>query len=125
MKPGGTFYMVEFHPIWGVFDNDPAVSDLHVRYPYFNSGEPIRTEEDGTYADRGAKVTNRLNYSWPHSDQQSHHLANRGGTADRVLPRISVLYGALVSLHGGAERARLVPNEARRLGAAHVFGEGD
>jgi ubiquinone/menaquinone biosynthesis C-methylase UbiE len=66
VKPGGTFYMVEFHPMCGVFDNDPTVRDLHVRYPYFNSGEPIRTEEDGTYADRGAKVTNRLNYSWPH-----------------------------------------------------------
>jgi SAM-dependent methyltransferase len=66
LKPGGTFYMVEFHPICGIFDDDPAVTDLHILYPYFNSGEPIRTEEDGTYADRSAKVTNRLNYSWPH-----------------------------------------------------------
>jgi SAM-dependent methyltransferase len=66
LKPGGTFYMVEFHPVCGIFDNDPAVTDLYIAYPYFNSGEPIRTEEDGTYADRSAEVMNRLNYSWPH-----------------------------------------------------------
>jgi ubiquinone/menaquinone biosynthesis C-methylase UbiE len=66
LKPGGTFYMVEFHPVCGIFDDDPTATDLHIRYPYFNSGEPIRTEEDGTYADRSAKVANRLNYSWPH-----------------------------------------------------------
>jgi ubiquinone/menaquinone biosynthesis C-methylase UbiE len=66
LKPGGTFYMVEFHPVCGIFDNDPAVTDLHIAYPYFPGSEPIRTEEDGTYADRSAKVTNRLNYSWPH-----------------------------------------------------------
>ena len=28
LKPGGTFYMVEFHPVCGIFDNDPAVTDL-------------------------------------------------------------------------------------------------
>jgi ubiquinone/menaquinone biosynthesis C-methylase UbiE len=66
LTPGGTFYMVEFHPVCGIFDNDPAVTDLCIAYPYFNSEEPIRTEEDGTYANRSAKVTNRLNYSWPH-----------------------------------------------------------
>ncbi len=37
-----------------------------MNYPYFPTGEPIRTEDDGTYADREATVENRLVYSWPH-----------------------------------------------------------
>jgi hypothetical protein len=66
LKLAATFYMVEFHPVCGIFDDDPAATDLHIRYPYFPGNEPIRTEEDRTYADRSAKVTNRLHYSWPH-----------------------------------------------------------
>ena len=66
VKPGGTFYAVEFHPIVGIFDDAPGVTDLHVRYPYFPTDEPLRFEEDGTYADRAAKLAHRVTYSWPH-----------------------------------------------------------
>lgn len=66
VKPGGTFYMVEFHPMFGVFDDSPGVDDLRVRWPYFPSSEPLRFEEEGTYADRQATVENRLTYTWPH-----------------------------------------------------------
>ena len=41
VKPGGTFYIVEFHPISNVFDESPGVDDLRVRYPYFETGEPL------------------------------------------------------------------------------------
>jgi ubiquinone/menaquinone biosynthesis C-methylase UbiE len=66
VRPGGTFYIVEFHPFAWVFDDAPDVTDLQVRYPYFPTGEPLRFEEDGTYADRSAQVENRVSYSWPH-----------------------------------------------------------
>ena len=66
LKPGGAFYMVEFHPMSGVFADGPEATDLTVHYPYFPTGDPVRTEDDGTYADREARVENRLNYSWPH-----------------------------------------------------------
>ena len=66
VRPGGTFYIVEFHPFAWVFDDEPDVTDLHVRYPYFQTGEPLRFEIEGTYADRTAAVENRVSYSWPH-----------------------------------------------------------
>jgi hypothetical protein len=66
LRPGGTFYMVEFHPIAGIFDSEPGVTDLAVRYPYFPDAEPLRFEEDGSYADRSASLENRVTYSWPH-----------------------------------------------------------
>ena len=66
LKPGGTFYIVEFHPFAGIFDHEPEQTDLRVRYPYFRTEEPLRFEEDGTYADRDAKIVHRLTYSWLH-----------------------------------------------------------
>jgi SAM-dependent methyltransferase len=64
LRPGGAFYMVEFHPVAGIFEN-VGVDDLLVRYPYF-SGDALRFDDDGTYADREATVTNRTTYSWAH-----------------------------------------------------------
>ena len=66
LAPGGTFYMVEFHPFSWIFDDAPEVSDFRVKYPYFETGEPLRFEQEGTYADRGADIKNKLTYSWPH-----------------------------------------------------------
>jgi ubiquinone/menaquinone biosynthesis C-methylase UbiE len=66
LRPGGTFYVVEFHAMAGVFDETPTVTDLHVRYPYFETEEPLRFDEDGTYADRAAQIVSKTTYSWPH-----------------------------------------------------------
>lgn len=65
VKPGGTFYLVEFHPFAWVFDDAPDVDDLHVKYPYFADGGPVAWEGDGTYADRDAKVQHRTTYDFP------------------------------------------------------------
>jgi SAM-dependent methyltransferase len=65
LKPGGTFYMVEFHPVSGIFDSSAEV-DLQVIGPYFTPAEPLVFEDDGSYADRDAKLLNRRTNSWPH-----------------------------------------------------------
>ena len=66
VRPGGTFYVVEFHPIVGIFDDDAGVMDLQVRVPYFPSAEPLRWEGLGTYVDRAASLKNDVTYEWPH-----------------------------------------------------------
>ena len=67
LKPGGTFYAVEFHPMLGIFEWGPELEELSVRYPYFNQpDDPIRDDEPGSYADRSAQVENATTYSWPH-----------------------------------------------------------
>jgi SAM-dependent methyltransferase len=67
VKPGGTFYMVEFHPFSWVFDDDEGVTGLNVRYPYFASGEPLRWDDDGTYTDRTARLEHPTTYNWAHT----------------------------------------------------------
>jgi SAM-dependent methyltransferase len=66
VRPGGTFYIAEFHPTGFMFDeNDP--DGFRLKYPYFFSQEPIRLEGQGDYADPDAVLGNSLNFSWIYS----------------------------------------------------------
>ncbi len=61
LKPGGLFYIAEFHPVLWMFDDDFT----HIKYHYDNR-ELIVTENEGTYTDRNAAITGK-EYSWNHS----------------------------------------------------------
>ncbi len=62
LKPGGTFYIVEFHPISWIFDEESEA--LEVKYPYFNSGEPLALPSTGSYADPDGTTGTFTEYSW-------------------------------------------------------------
>jgi SAM-dependent methyltransferase len=66
VRPGGTFYLVEFHPIVGIFDDKETATNLEARYPYFPGDHPLRWEGLGDYTDRSAKLQNDVTYEWPH-----------------------------------------------------------
>lgn len=61
LKPGGTFYIAEFHPVVWMFDDDFT----RIAYSYENQ-EVIVTENQGTYTDRNADIKGK-EYSWNHS----------------------------------------------------------
>lgn len=61
LKPGGLFYIAEFHPVIWMFDDDFT----HIKYSYENR-EVIVTENQGTYTDRNADIRGK-EYSWNHS----------------------------------------------------------
>lgn len=62
LKPGGTFYMVEFHPIAWMFDY--KVSPPKLQYGYHQK-EAIYEEYEGTYGDKNSKILNK-EYGWNH-----------------------------------------------------------
>ncbi len=64
VKPGGFFYIAEFHPFALVFDDE--ASELHYRYPYFLK-EPLSFEIKGSYADPAAQVKAKTEYEWQHT----------------------------------------------------------
>lgn len=64
VKPGGLFYIREFHPVVGIFD-DENPAEPAVRYPYFHHTEPLRFDDPGSYADRSDKTV-RTSYEWSH-----------------------------------------------------------
>lgn len=61
LKPGGLFYIVEFHPITFCLDDEGE----SLRYPYFKTDSPLIFRAQGSYA---ACDTTRTfhSYEWPH-----------------------------------------------------------
>ncbi|TLN08746.1 class I SAM-dependent methyltransferase, partial [bacterium] len=61
VKPGGVFYIAEFHPFTMVFDDEG--DSVRQRYPYFNEGAIVLPVQ-GSYADRNAEIKEALSYEW-------------------------------------------------------------
>lgn len=61
LKKGGIFYMIDFHPIVWMFDDNFT----KITYAYHKTA-PIVTEMSGTYADRQADL-HYTEYGWNHS----------------------------------------------------------
>lgn len=61
LKPGGVFYMVEFHPMVWMFNEDFT----QIKYAYHNA-EVIADVQTGTYADRNSPIEYK-EYGWNHS----------------------------------------------------------
>ncbi len=62
LAPGGTFYLLEFHPIGEMLDE----AGEQFAYPYFEQAEPLAFEAEGSYAAPATDVT-LDEFNWPHS----------------------------------------------------------
>lgn len=62
LKPGGTFYIAEFHPTVYMYDH----ATHKIGYRYFDHTDPYEEVEEGTYADANADIAQR-EYFWSHS----------------------------------------------------------
>jgi SAM-dependent methyltransferase len=65
LKPEGFFYIREFHPFASIF-YDEEVTELCVRYPYFQGREPLMFESEGSYASGEVKTGLMKAYEWNH-----------------------------------------------------------
>ena len=61
LKPGGVFFIAEFHPVLWMMDDNFTF----LKYSYFND-EVIETTLQGTYGDRHADISS-VEYGWNHS----------------------------------------------------------
>lgn len=64
LKPGGFFYIAEGHPF--LFTMADKTPELKLGYPYF-SKEAIKDDEQGTYAEREARLEHTITYGWNHT----------------------------------------------------------
>jgi len=65
LRPGGRLFIREGHPmLWSI---DETRSDaLMIRYPYFETVEPIVDDEPGTYVATDVAFTHHVSHSWNH-----------------------------------------------------------
>lgn len=73
LKPGGLFYMVEFHPMINLFENEP----------YFHSTDPLITEEE-TYTDGGEGEVSKI-YRWSHPLSEVINALTEVGLTIKIL----------------------------------------
>jgi len=66
LKPGGAFYIREFHPTAYIFDDEDDSGQPRIRYPYFGSEKPLELESIGSYADKDSDLRS-VSFEWPHS----------------------------------------------------------
>ncbi|MDD1746229.1 MAG: methyltransferase domain-containing protein [Methanomassiliicoccales archaeon] len=65
LDDGGTFLLVEDHPLASLIDEKEA-APIRIVYPYFSDGRPTRFDVQGTYTDRSATVENSTSFEWTH-----------------------------------------------------------
>jgi SAM-dependent methyltransferase len=63
LKPGGFFYIVEYHPFISMLGDD----GLTFEYPYFHTPIPIKLHSTGSYAAPNAPGFSHTEYNWSHS----------------------------------------------------------
>lgn len=64
LKPGGFFYIAEFHPFAMVLDDEADTAK--VKYSYFDE-EVMAFPVQGSYADREAICKTKTSYEWQHT----------------------------------------------------------
>ena len=65
LRPGGTLYLTDMHPIARAVDD--TANTLQLGRPYWARTEPLRIEVRGSYADPSAHVDSTSKYLWTHS----------------------------------------------------------
>jgi len=66
LKPGGAFYLCEFHPYAFLLADESTADALRIGYPYFQHGEPLRFDTGSDYADPAQHLENNVTYEWTH-----------------------------------------------------------
>jgi SAM-dependent methyltransferase len=67
LKPGGRLFIREGHPaLWAVDDDRGDSGRIVLRYPYFETAEPLVFTDDGTYVETAARFVQNETHSWNH-----------------------------------------------------------
>ena len=90
VRPGGTLYVTEIHPVANVFaDDGVAPGELRLAYPYWSHAQPLTFDVRGSYADPSAATEGLVEHGWDHSLGE---IVTRSSSraADRVPARAPV-----------------------------------
>jgi len=67
LRPGGRLFIREGHPmLWAIDDLRAGDDLLVVRYPYFETAEPLTFTDGGTYVETDTVFEHTTSHSWNH-----------------------------------------------------------
>lgn len=86
LRPGGRFFMREGHPMAYTIDDTISAEEsdtaLRLRYPYFETDEPMTFVDESTYVDTGGEtVRNATHHEWAHGIGEVFTALTRAGLA--------------------------------------------
>jgi SAM-dependent methyltransferase len=107
LKPGGIFYIVEFHPIAWMYDY--TVNPPELKYDY-QQNEAIYEEYEGTYADEDSKMISK-EYAWNHGlSEVITSLAEAGLRIDYLKEQNETPYDVFPGLEKNKNGLFEIPN---------------
>jgi hypothetical protein len=66
LKPGGRLFIREGHPMLWALDDTRTDGVVALGYSYFETAEPLVTEEGGTYVETETEFEHNVAHSWNH-----------------------------------------------------------
>ncbi|MGH7640854.1 MAG: class I SAM-dependent methyltransferase [Candidatus Dormibacteria bacterium] len=112
LRPGGTLYLVEFHPFTDVF----SYQDFSLAYDYFHREAPEADDTPGTYADLEAQTSHNRTYEWNHPlGDVVTALAERGLRIRRLKEHPYTLFGRWPQLQRGQDGTYRLPEGMPQL----------
>lgn len=66
LAPGGRLFLRESHPITWALDDERTDEQLVLRYPYFETSEPLFFDQPTSYANRTVRLSASGSYDWNH-----------------------------------------------------------
>jgi SAM-dependent methyltransferase len=66
LRPGGRLFIRDGHPVLWSLEDGRADDLLVIRYPYFETPEPVVSDYDGTYVTTDAVIEHGVTHSWNH-----------------------------------------------------------
>jgi len=123
LRPGGRLFIREGHPMLWTLDDVGNDDKLTVRYAYFETEEPLVTEDEGSYVDTDVAFVHNVTMSWNHGLGEIISALLHEGLAITALEEHdsvpwNALPGAMHEVDGG--EFRLVDRPAR-LAASYTL----
>jgi SAM-dependent methyltransferase len=109
LRPGGRLFIRDGHPmLWSIDDERPD-DLLVVRYPYFETTEPLISDSLGTYVSTDAVIAHGVTHQWNHGiGEIITALLDAGmattGLAEHMSTPFEALPGQMVESGGGEWR---------------------
>ncbi|MFG1820043.1 class I SAM-dependent methyltransferase [Kribbella sp. NPDC049174] len=121
LKPGGRLFIREGHPMLWALDSAPE--HPVVKYPYFETPEPIIWDEGGTYVETDVEFTTTVTHEWNHGlGEIITALQQAGMVFDSLVEHDSAPWNALPGLMAVDEAGEWrLTHHPRRLAATYTL----
>ncbi len=117
LKPGGVFYIAEFHPVMDTLQQSRPItdsSDAYPGYPYFGDGVPLRFDPEGDDSDyaEASFTSEKSTFEWFHPvSEVIEALINAGLVIERFREYPFVTYKARQGMIQGDDGLWRLPPE--------------